>query len=332
MRPISAADAIAPAVLRMRDLLFRPFVFTTFLKLSFIAVLTEGYSGNFNSSWRNKADSGSSMPSVPHIAWTPDLIALIVGIIVGALLLGLLIAYVVIRLRFALFHCLVHGTTEIKPGWRLYRDQAGRYFWLSIVVGIVFFAVIAVISVPFVFGFVRFAQASQNNHFDVPSFLAVFLPLIPVILLIVVVAIAIAIFLRDLMLPHMALDNASAGQAWQAARETVLREKGAFLLYALLRILLPMAVVMGVAFALIIPGAIVAFPLMAMAQVTPALAIGFGVLAVIAAVAVALGVGGPLSISVRYYALVFYGSRYGKLGQLLWPAPPAPEPAALPAE
>jgi hypothetical protein len=336
MRPISAADAIAPAVQRMRDLLFRPFRLTTFLKLSFIAVLTEGYSGNFNSSWPNNRTHSNAPPSLPHIQphfhLSPDLIAVIVGVILGALLIGLLIAYVIVRLRFALFHCLVFDTTKIKPGWEMYREQAGRYFWLTIIVGFVFLAAVVAIAIPFVFGFIRFFQASQGNNFDVPSFLAVFLPLIPVLLLIICAAVAMAIFLRDLMLPHMALDDATAGEAFRAALNAVLREKGAFLLYALLRMVLPVAVMMGVVFALLIPVIIVGVVLATLIKASVALAVLVGLLAIVFLLALSLGVGGPLSISVRYYALIFYGSRYPTLGGLLWPEPPAQEaPGPVPA-
>jgi hypothetical protein len=41
--------------------------------------------------------------------------------------------------------------------------------------------------------------------------------------------------------------------------------------------------------------------------------------------------GGPLSIAVRNYALVFYGGRYQVLGNILYPPPPAPTPAPVPA-
>ena len=33
------------------------------------------------------------------------------------------------RLRFAYFHCLIHKTKEIRPGWEIYREPATRYFW-----------------------------------------------------------------------------------------------------------------------------------------------------------------------------------------------------------
>jgi hypothetical protein len=204
MRPLSAADAITPAIQRMRNLLFRPFVFTTFLKLSFVAVLTEGFSGNFNFSTPSRSTTDHSIPSPDAFAWTPGWIVFLIVLAVALVVLSVAIFCFIVRLRFALFHCLVHGTTELRPGWRQYRAQAGRFFWLCIVVGIVFFAIAAVIAVPFVFGFIHLFQVSQNNHLDVPAFLTVFLPLLPVIFVFVCAAIATDIILRDLMLPHMA--------------------------------------------------------------------------------------------------------------------------------
>ncbi len=331
MRPISAADAIAPAVVRMRNLLFRPFVFTTFVKLSVVAMLTEGYSGNFNFSSRHRAAAGGAAHVLPHFAWSPDMIALVAGIALGAVLLGLVVAYLLARLRFALFHCLVSGMRQIRPGWNLYRDAAGRYFWLAIFVGLVFFAVVVAVAVPFVFGFLRVFRSSQPGQFDVPAFLAVFLPLIPVILLLVCAAIAVNIVLRDLMLPHMALDNATVGEAWRAARTAVAREKGAFLLYALLRTLAPMAVMLAAAFGLMFPGIAVALILVGVSSASRAAAVGIGIVSGIAIMAIAVGVGGPLGVAVRYYALTFYGGRYARLGDLLEPPAAAPELPPAPA-
>jgi hypothetical protein len=46
MNVFSAADAIAPAISRTNRFLFHPFRLGTFLKLSLVAVITEGMSGN----------------------------------------------------------------------------------------------------------------------------------------------------------------------------------------------------------------------------------------------------------------------------------------------
>ena len=45
---------------------------------------------------------------------------------------------------------------------------------------------------------------------------------------------------------------------------------------------------------------------------------------------VGLFVGGPVATAIRSYALVFYGSRYQLLGDLLYPQAP-PQPSAGPA-
>jgi hypothetical protein len=331
MRPHSASELIAPAIQRTRDLLFHPFAWKTFLKLSFVAVLTEGFSGNFNFSTPGHHNASASMPSPSGIIWTPVLIGLCIAAGIVVLLLCAALFYVIVRLRFALFHCLVYRTSEIRTGWRQYREQAGRFFWLCVVVGVVFLAVVATVAVPFVFGFIHLFQASQGHRLDVPAFLAVFLPLIPVILVIVCAAIATDIVLRDLMLPHMALDDATAGAAWTAARAAIVREKGAFLFYAFLRIALPVAVLMGVMIALAIPMVILAVCVALAFKISLALAIPFGLLAFAAGLAVLLGIGGPVGIALRNYALLFYGGRYAKLGDLIAPEPPPPAPQVSPA-
>ncbi len=43
------------------------------------------------------------------------------------------------------------------------------------------------------------------------------------------------------------------------------------------------------------------------------LAVGFGLV-------IGISIGGPLSTGIREYALVFYGSRYQKLGSVMFPA------------
>lgn len=331
MRPISASQLIAPAIERTRLLLFRPFAWKTFLKLSCVAVLTEGFSGNFNFSRPAHSTSPASMPSPGNFTFTPEWIALFVVLGVGSLIVGAILFYLIVRLRFALFNCLVFGTTEIRPGWRKYRAPAGRFFWLSVVVGVVFLAVVATVAVPFVFGFIHLFQGSQGGHLDVPAFLSVFLPLIPVVLLIVCAAIAVDIVLRDLMLPHMALDDATAGAAWTAVWAAIAREKGAFFFYAFLRVVVPLAVLIGVGMVVAIPMVILAVCVALAYKSSLALAIAVGLMAFAIGIALLLGIGGPVGIAVRNYALLFYGGRYAKLGDLIAPEPPPLAPLQSPA-
>ncbi len=339
MRAISAADAVSPAIQRTKELLFRPFNWGTYLKLGLVAIITEGLGNNFRSSSHNAQRStghGPMIHSLPQIP--PQWIAAIVAIALVAIVVSLVIFYLVTRLRFAFFHCLVHNTREIRPGWELHRDQATRFFWMNIAVGFCYFLVAALVALPFIGGFVRlFHETPPGGHPDFGLLLSLVLPLIPVILLLVLAGVATDVVLRDWMLPHYALQDATAGEAWSQVWARITAEKRQFLAYALLRLILPTIAFIALFVALIIPGAMLAGSLAAVelglhsafADTTGAqalvgllLEIFFGVLAFAFALLIGICLGGPLSTGLREYALVFYGGRFQALGDRLYPPPP----------
>lgn len=349
MQAFSAADLISPAIRRTKWFLFEPFRLSTFLKLCLVAVLTQGMSGsNFNFNVPGSHSSGTSTSTThstistgtPHIAFSPMWLALFAAIFVVAIGLGLVVAYVIARLRFSLFHCLITGTREIRPGWRLYDAQSWRYFLLSVAVGFVFFFTALVIALPFLLGFYRLSRSAHPG--DLSNFAAIFgliLPLIPLVILFVLAGLAIHIILQDLMLPHIALENASAAEAWRQVRIRIAAEKGGFLLYAFLRIILPLAAIIGAVIVLAIPAFLCALALGAPAfwlSTLTAHATGIGKLILILLIAAIVLVGvalvillglcisGPIGIAIRNYALLFYGGRYQALGDLL--SPPLPPP------
>lgn len=336
MYAISAADAIAPAIQRTRTLLFRPFKWSTFLKLSLVALVTEGL-GNFRSSGHGggggSSGHGSAINSPLDIP--PVWIAAIVAAALLAILLGCFVYYLITRLRFAYFHCLIHNTREITPGWRLYRTQATRFFWLNLVVGFCFVLLVALMALPFAAGFWRLFRESQaGGHLDVGAVLSFVLPLIPIFLLVVLAAMVADLVLRDLMLPHYALDNATAGEAWEEVWDSISTEKGQFFAYALLRVILPILAMIGLAIVLAIPtlilvGTVAAVELgvhSAFAGATGAAAaagiflqVFFGAVSFGFALLFSICLGGPLSTAIREYALLFYGARYQRLGDILVP-------------
>ena len=164
--------------------------------------------------------------------------------------------------------------------------------------------------------------------------LSLVLPLIPIILLLVVVCILLDIVLRDWMMPHYALENATAGQAWSAVWENISGEKGSFFVYAVLRLILPIIAWIGLFIVLLIPGAVM-FGAVAMAEwaihagfanasglssvIGVLLEVFIGLLALGFAIVIAVSLGGPLSTALREYALMFYGGRFQKLGDILFP-------------
>jgi len=338
MRTVSAADSVSLAIQRTRDFFFRPFNWTTYLKLGLVAILTEGFSSNLRSSLSHDNPSGHgpifTAPNEIPQQWIAYLVA---GVMALALLLILAfwIAYLITRLRLAFFHCLVTNTTEIRPGWHLYRDRAARFFWLNIAVGLCFLLGIGLIAIPFVAGFVKLVRETPPHaHPDWGLLLALVLPLIPIILLLALAAVVLDVILRDWILPHYALEDASAGEAWSEVWEAITREKREFFVYLLLRLILPLIAMIAIFLLLILPGVMVAGALAGIEYgihsvfadaagaarfVGIGLEVFFGVVAAGFALLFSICLGGPVGTAVREYALVFYGGRYPALGNLLYP-------------
>jgi hypothetical protein len=334
MHVFSAADAIAPAISRTKRFLFEPFRLGTFLKLSLVAVITEGMSLHLNNSF-NHATTPRSMPP-PNFpgAWL-GLAILAIAIFIP---LVILIAYLITRLRFAFFHCLVYQVKQIAPGWKLYREQAMRFFLLNIGVGLAFLVVLALCALPFVSGLFKFLRDMHHGaHFDFGGFLSLFLPVLLLLLVLSVLGWVTDVFLRDMMLPHIALENATVGEAWESASARVGAEPGAFFLYGFLRLVLPILAMLAVALVLTIPMIVIALAFGAVITGLTALmanTAGFAqvllviidtfvtLLGVGISVFVGLFVGGPVATAIRTYALMFYGGRYQVLGNLLFPPVP----------
>jgi hypothetical protein len=340
MRAFSAADSVSVAIQRTKDFLFRPFTWGTYLKLGLVAIITEGVGTNFQSSSHRGSSSGQGPSGFSPASLTPGMIAVIVAAVLLAMVISIAVFYLITRLRFAFFHCLVHSTKELRPGWQIYRVPATRYFWLNVVVGICFLVVVALVAIPFVAGFWRLIRDTpQGGHPDFALMFTLILPLIPIILLLVLAGALADLILRDWMLPHFALENATAGEAWSSVWSSIKAEKRQFAVYSLLRVVLPVIAMVGLFMVLIIPGLILGGSIAALiygvhsafagatgasAVIGILLQVFFGIVAFGFMVLASIALGGPVSTGIREYALIFYGGRYQVLGDILFPAVPAP--------
>ncbi len=338
MHVFSAADAIGPAINRTYRFLFQPFRLGTFLKLSLVAVITEGMTGNLHNSHYNPATHGGTPGTMPPMNFPGGWLAIALLAIAITVPIALLIFYLITRLRFAYFHCLVYQVKQIAPAWKLYREQAMRFFLLNIGVGFAFLAVMVLSALPFVSGFIKFFRDThQSGHFDFGGFLALFLPLLLILFALGLLGWLTDVFLRDLMLPHMALENATVGEAWGSASARIGAEPGAFILYGFLRLVLPIVAMFVVFFVLAIPVLVIAVGMGATVAGLTALAVNAAGVAkvllitlesIVVLFSVGIGVflglfiGGPVATGIRMYTLVFYGSRYQLLGDLLYPPTP----------
>ena len=338
MKVLSASQAVSPAVERTVRFLFRPFQWATYLKLAAVACITEGFSANLGSSHQQSSWPSGGAGAPFHLS--NELITLITLAVVACLAIGIFVFYLVTRLRFAFFHCLVRQTREIRPGWRLYRAQAMRFFKTSLLIWLLLLCIAVAVMLPFGFKFYDlYREVQVGGQLDPIRVLVLLLVFFPVALLLCLVVWAVDVMLRDFMLPHVALDDASVEEAWAAARGRIEAEKGKFFVYLLLRLLLPL--VAGIALFLVL-----AIPLLIVFGILAVTAVGFhalladatGVGAIIRVVCevlfgiVGVGLGlllavsfvGPIATWIRNYALLFYGGRYRALGDLLDPPPPPP--------
>jgi hypothetical protein len=342
MKVLSASQAISPAVERTVRFLFRPFEWATYLKLAAVACITEGFSANLSSSHQQSSWPGSGGACSPfHVS--NELITLIALAVLVCFAIGIFVFYLVTRLRFAFFHCLVRQTREIRPGWRLYRAQALRFFKTSLLIWLLLLCIAVAVMLPFGFKFFDlYRETCGGGQFDLAGFFLLLLAFIPVVLLLSLALWAVKVMLHDFMLPHVALDDASVEEAWAAARGRIEAEKGKFFVYLLLRLLLPP--VAGIALFLVL-----AIPLLIVFGILAVAAVGFhalladatgvgavvriicevlvGIVGVSLGLLVAFSLGGPIATWIRNYALLFYGGRYQALGDLLDPPPPPPPPA-----
>jgi hypothetical protein len=353
MQPISAVDAVSLAIERTKQFLFRPFKWSTFLKLGLVAIITEGVGRNSHSPETHGGNAAGNGPGAhspfhmpfhgpfggPNGGWplnlSPESIVVIAAAVLLAFMIAIFVFYLITRLRFAYFNCLIHNTKEIGPGWRLYSDRASRFFWLNIVVGICFMLLLVLVALPFAAGFWRvFHESQQGGHFDVWKLLSLVLPLIPVLILLIMGGLLTDLILRDLIMPHIALDNATAGEAWRQVRTRIKAEQRQFLVYGILRIILPVIASFGLFIVMLLPGLMLAGSLAGIEWgvhsvfsgatgaswlVGVALEVFFGVIAFGFALLAGICLGGPLSTGIREYALIFYGGRYKALGDILYP-------------
>ena len=335
MKVYSASEAVWPALERTYTYLFRSFRWETFLKLSCVATLCEGFLVSF------RFYIPASLPfNVNLRAWQSFLFArdfLPVTIFAGAalFLIGIYCFYLVTRLRFAFVHSLIHQTRQIRKAGKLYAIDAERFFsasmgvWLVLLVALALVVVLVVIA-----SYTVFAARTPEGKLDPGNFLMLFIPCIGAVFVLILAACSAQIVLNDFILPHMAVEGTPFPKAWEAVRERIRANSETFLSYFILRLAMPIAagivlgllawivgwIVFGIlgmsaaGFTAMLDGTTDGRALVLKAIQSLFLVLGFATGAMLAA-----AFGGPISVFMRSYALFFYGGHYKPLGNLLNP-------------
>jgi hypothetical protein len=351
MITLSAAQAISPAIERTKQFLFQPFRLGRFLKLTLVALLAEGGMSSCNFNWHvpSRIPGGSDHPfhpippmHLPQTSWPAMVVVLVVVAIIAIIVIPLmiLIGYLLIRLRFSFFDCVLYQQDRIAPAWRRYHRQAMRYLGLTICVSLAFWAVILAAGLAIYEHFKPLFQSIGSSHG--PGFVD-FLPIISLALLLVLVLGLIGVFVHTALsyfvLPHMALEDASIRDALTDVWGDIEAEPWQYLFFLLLRFLVTLAATIIGIMALVIPfvilggiGAVIFLILKAFsAGVAVLLAIPAAILLGALFLLALIGVSGTIGTFRRNYALLFYGGRYPPLGAILAPPLPPPAPVWAPA-
>jgi hypothetical protein len=346
MSDFSATSVITPAIERTRDYLFRPFNLGRFLKLTLVALLTEGgmSSCNFHSGSSNSVPGGQtgglSHPfHLPILHWqVVALVGLVVAVLLITIPLAIFIRYLLIRLRFSFFDCVLYGQDEIGPGWRKYHRQALRYLGMKLCVTAVWWLLLIPVGYE-VYGHFRplFHKLFTGDQFTFWDLLPLIGTILPIMMIWALGAYLVDTTLGCFALPRMALEDTPMLEALEEVWNDMRVEPGQFALFFLFRVLLSVAATIIAFLIFLIPlvvvtllGVVIGLLLKAIST-TALVALGIPALIVVVIlfVAAAIGLSGTIGTFRRNYALLFYGGRYPELAAMLWPpSKPVPAPAA----
>ena len=274
-RPISAADAIAPAFRRARTILGVPFRLGFFLKICLFAALTE--SGFFSAvfSYPIQGASAASQAGVHHMHGAPadNFLASAIGPLgaLGAGVLLLLFAaalvvlivwaiflYLFCRLRLTVLDLAIFREGGVRRAWRKYSRQAWRYFGLTILTMLVFLLIMAAVIGPFVPAFVRISRSMDPTHPDPFALIGLMLPLFVAIISLSLLGVVVDAIIRDFLLPPMIVEDASIESALGRFFRVLRHEPGQTSLYLFLRIVLSIVFSALLSIVFLIPVAIMA--------------------------------------------------------------------------
>lgn len=323
MRPLSASEAISPALERTKDVLARPFRLGTYLKLAALACLAELGGLNFNSS-----SGRNNLHSLPP-AFLAFMVAFAVVIAVVGLILGLIFLYLGSRLQLVMVELVATRQKIVGPIWRRVGPATWRWLGLRLLLIVSIVAIAIMVFTPLAI----WLGISFHHGFHHPAFsiTAIFL-LVAALLVFVLVFIAVYMSLRDFALPSIALEDTSISEALRRVRGLIGAEPGPVALFLFLQLLLtmvgalmaemviaivlvlsllPFAVVGGILwFTLHNSGAGAAAVLIAAAVVGAVIYVPWAFCVIVAGI-------GPVHIFSQAYSLYFLGGRYPLLGDLL---------------
>jgi hypothetical protein len=362
----SAVESIAPAFVRTKQMLFRPFRFGIWARLAVVALVTgeaggggggggslpnlttnRGGHNHWANYWWDRWAGTAQLVNTPrwedmqpYVGW----IVLCAALVLAVLLLWI---YSDCVYRFILLDAVVSGQCRLREGWRRWRAAGRRYFVWVVAFGLGSFVLVGVVAgVPLLLAYRAgwFERPDQNLGVLISGGI---LLVLAVGLLVAVLAI-IDMLGRDFLVPVMAFEEVGARDGWRRVLAMMGVEKAAYAGYVLMKIVLAMGGAIVFAIINLIVILILLIPLGLLGVIGFLIGRSAGVswdnasvvmlLAALALLALAglLYVVGflyaPGLVFFQSYTLEFFAPRYGPLGsKMLLPGPPMlPPTEAIP--
>ncbi|MFN2623584.1 MAG: hypothetical protein ABR611_12145 [Chthoniobacterales bacterium] len=225
----------------MKAMLFRPFDIGKWLTIAFAAFISGSWGGgNFGRLGRfTNGDWKYRMTRHGDVDWniTPWIIAAVIGLVVIALVLGIIWMWVSSRGKFIFADCVVKNRGAIAEPWREFRREGNSFFLFSLVIAC---GALVIVAIAALFMWLCFFGMRDND--SGPGTIVIVIGLIVIALLWLVFALFFGV-VSTFMVPVMYRRRCSAREAFVDVAKLIGRNPGPFILFVLFGI----ALVLGVA-------------------------------------------------------------------------------------
>lgn len=350
--PLSAVDAVSPALDRTRSLLFAPFRFAKWARLAVITFLSGemvggGGGGGTGFQFPAPPPGGGGreelhfLQSSPAERWLTEFLPWVLLGVAAVFALALLFIYINSVFRLILFDAVLNHRWRLREGWSRWANRGASFFLWQLGYIVLFMAVLGVvIGLPILFALQAgwFKQADQH----VGALVLGGLVLLLLAFVTVVAGLVIAVLARDFVVPIMALDDVGVVEGWRRALPLMSGARLSFAGYIGMKIVL--AIAAGILFGILgtIAVLVIVVPLAILGAALAAAGFFSGlawtpatIAAVIALALVAVGlliyvvafISVPSAVFFQSYTLHFYAGRYPPLATALDAAQSAGAPA-----
>jgi len=348
-RPISAADAINPALQHTKQQLLQPFRWGQWVRLALVGVLAGEMGSGFHLNSSHHHGSGHFLHGalLSHLAHHPAMSAGLIAF-VAVLGVGLLALFIYISsvMRFILFDSIVAKECHIRQGWVRRSSEGLRLFvWQIFLLLGTLAAFGMLIGIPVAGAWS--AGWFGHPHEHVLGLVLSGVGLLLVLLALVAVLAVVHVMTKDFVVPQMALENLSALEGWRRLWSWLKAEKSGYAGYIGMKIVLAIGVgiVLGilslmVLLMLLVPIGSVGIGAVLLGKVagwtwslqTIALAVALGCMALGVFVFAISMISVPAMVFFPAYSMYFFAPRYAPLAAVLWPQAAAVAPASAPGE